>query len=278
MDRDALELLTGDALDDHALLFYDIRRNWTETDESLRSRVRSSWAAVAEFTVGDTVHGTFNNATVEPLTLDKVQAAVDAVNAQIEKALIIGIDPAAKTMTIGADDDALRERLSKRITDRAADAWDWAAGLGSVAITSVYVKPKRQAFEADSADAVEHVMPAPYRGTLDGVRTELAQFRFEVVGDPVWYRPHADSWNQRKTLTINTRQRPRGDEGGGVRHDPDGTPYVLISFSATYEVSRPDALCLRELVMLAMRHELEESILVDGVRVWDPHVGRPFGI
>jgi hypothetical protein len=36
--------------------------------------------------------------------------------------------------------------------------------------------------------------------------------------------------------------------------------------------------CLRELVMLAMRHELEESILVDGVRVWDPHVGRPFGI
>jgi len=50
-----------------------------------------------------------------------------------------------------------------------------------------------------------------------------------------------------------------------------GKPMALY-FSNDFPVGRPDAACIRELLIEAVRHEIEECIFVDGVRVWDPHV------
>lgn len=80
-------------------------------------------------------------------------------------------------------------------------------------------------------------------------------------------------------MRLHVLIRPRGDEEHGhYVTDTDGTRWMKLWAGMSFAGDKPDALCIREIVLNFLRHELEESILVDGVRIWDPHVGRPGGI
>ena len=126
-----------------------------------------------------------------------------------------------------------------------------------------------------SRGAVEQMIPLPYVGPPGGVEgtLDVSQFVFEYVS----HRFEPDWFGARKHLQLVAKVRPRGDEvhTDGEAPKVDERGLMKIYFGASFEAHRPDAVCIREIFLLALRHELEESIKVNGVRIWDPHVGRP---
>ncbi len=122
-------------------------------------------------------------------------------------------------------------------------------------------------------ESVERKIPESYVGaSLDG-SAKLDPFYFEVVNIK-WERgPRV------KNLVVSAKIKTRSGDfqinNGTLAKAGD---FKVIVFYGDFEAGRPDAACIRELLMNALRHELEECIMVDGVRVWDPHVGRPRGI
>ena len=107
-------------------------------------------------------------------------------------------------------------------------------------------------------------IPKPTRGTLKGKAT-VEGFGFTVKevkidrGNPFdFFRAPPSGF---KRVLIHTEIISRDT----------GKPMALY-FSNDFPVGRPDAACIRELLIEAVRHEIEECIFVDGVRVWDPHV------
>lgn len=118
--------------------------------------------------------------------------------------------------------------------------------------------------------SVEKEVPAPYvggRGAIENKLGILKPFVFEVVS----YQCGKSLNGYEKRFLIQVRVRPRDDDS--ISDDPDGK-YLTLDFSGSYDEWIPEAVCLRDLCLRAMRHELEENLYADGVRVWDPHVGH----
>lgn len=270
IDNGPIDTYTGAELDAWAETFFGCKRQEESdpapvTDEELRRRCRDRWNLV----------GTFDNRGTSPAPLDLEQVA--RVKARIDEALSTpprsDLAPRAKAPVFSWADIEVKLEPGMSLAD-------------FIEIKPFKVEPPR-VYAPESSKAVEHEMPAPYVGgprALEGA-TELAPLRFEVVRLN-WEKPsnydhqagHAFGYMVRKSLELVTRQRPRGDEDPAFVKGEGEQRWVEITFRASFAPDRPDALCIRELVMLAMRHELEESIKVNGVRVWDPHVGRPFDI
>lgn len=123
-------------------------------------------------------------------------------------------------------------------------------------------EPARRARDAAhaSVNAVETHSPPSYVGApLEG-KFELKPFHVEVVS--VTFYPGA-----RKECNVHVRIADR--ETGQIQN---------LYARETFPLDYPDAVCAREILIAFMRHEVEECIHVNGVRVWDPHVGRPGGI
>lgn len=132
-------------------------------------------------------------------------------------------------------------------------------------------------------NAIEADIPLPYVGHHTGVegKVDVSNFVFEYVSHT--FEPAVEfHWNgykisepKKKHLTLVAKVRPRvGVEDIAPEH-VDSRGLTKLFFHQKYDIDRPDAVCVRELFLLALRHELEESIMVNGVRIWDPHVGRP---
>jgi hypothetical protein len=104
-------------------------------------------------------------------------------------------------------------------------------------------------------------IPKPTRGTMTG-KAEVKGFGFTVKN--VQITRGGDMWGTRpgiKSVQIHAEINSR----------ETGAPMALY-FRNDFPETRPDAACIRELLIEAVRHEIEECIFVDGVRVWDPHV------
>lgn len=135
-------------------------------------------------------------------------------------------------------------------------------------------------FHSEQWYSVEREAPRPYvRGaSVHGKAELLPGFGIKVVDididkDDGLFGP------PKKHVRLHVLIRPRGDEEHGhYVTDTDGTRWMKLWAGMSFAGDKPDALCIREIVLNFLRHELEESILVDGVRIWDPHVGRPGGI
>jgi hypothetical protein len=277
-----LEKLSGEQLTSFAALMFEVERavpgGPPSTDEELRARCRARMQEPIDPPFDATLQGVPFPGKVD-VDADFSKLA-SAVNKQLTEALLAEpIDPRGISWK---DIEVNPERMQL--------AWD----KGATITRTIKVEPRRR-WQAQSHEAVEQDLPAPFIGSLEGEAT-LAPLRFEVL-ELRWQRPSAFDYQGRqaeamrdgavrwhspplkKGLSLVTRQRPRGDEyPGSVEQDGSGVPYVEVTFHASFDDDRPDALCIRELVLLAMRHELEESIKVNDVRIWDPHVGRPFGI
>jgi hypothetical protein len=131
--------------------------------------------------------------------------------------------------------------------------------------------------------SLEEESPLPYGRPPEALvgSAELTPFRLDVVSirferyDSFYGPPFASSM---KSLYLHVRVAPRkGEVHHNVKQDERGE-FIDLYANMQFEESRPDALCIRELLLNFVRHEVEESILVNGVRIWDPHVGRPGGI
>lgn len=146
--------------------------------------------------------------------------------------------------------------------------------------------PKR--YTKHSKWGIEDVIPLPYVGATVTGKTELRPFSVRVVGVR-WVTATSPDIGERaefipyerkgtKKLTLHVQVTPRSQTELPIRKDAEGRVYVDLYAHEFYPIDRPDAVCIRELVLTFLRHELEESIMVDDVRIWDPHVGRPTGI
>lgn len=102
-------------------------------------------------------------------------------------------------------------------------------------------------------------------------RVTLAPLKFEVVGYCREDSPHKSTDGVRTddayTLRIIVEV---------IGHSVKPGQGVRLTFTRMFWADVPEQKTLRELLRQAMTHEIDECILVDGKRVYDPHAGEPF--
>lgn len=130
-------------------------------------------------------------------------------------------------------------------------------------------------YRATSQWAVEPEAPASYVGApLEG-RFEFKPFAVEIIKIEFLRSGDLDRFGW-PVMVASGMKRCRVELRVQDRTDPSAK--IPLYASETFPIDHPDAVCAREILLAFMRHELEECIHVNGVRVWDPHVGRPNGI